>query len=114
MTGSDVVTLVDSWPKAIVAVTLILAVLVMPSLLSYLAARQAKRSAVTVGKAHETLTTTNGGSTVKDQLNRIEDTLGALDGRMTAVETVVNAPVTSGRHAAQPVNDGSAEAGAAG
>lgn len=95
----DTLSLVDSWPKALVAVVLIVAVIVVPSVLSFLAARQAKRSAITVNAAHKTLTTTNGGSTVKDRLERMErslerrgQALAGLAARMTAVEEMVTRP----------------------
>ena len=58
-------TSVATWPAAFVAMTLILSILVVPSVLSYLGNQRVKR-------VQETLQNTNGGSTVRDQLNRIE------------------------------------------
>lgn len=75
MSDPNVITLVTTWQQAVVAVALIVAVLVVPSVLSYLAARQAKRSATTVNEVNKTLTTNNGGGNVKDALDRIERSL---------------------------------------
>lgn len=61
---SDVAT----WPAAVVAVVLILAVLVVPSVLAFMGAQRSKR-------IETTLTANNGGGSVKDSLDRIETTL---------------------------------------
>lgn len=75
-----------TWPQAIVAVVL----LVWPGVAAWV---QAKRSAVTVDKVHKSMTTNNGGSHVKDALDRIEgrqeeqsQTLTDLTERLSALE----------------------------
>lgn len=96
MPDSQVITLVTNWPQAIVAVVLILALIVWPGVMAWL---QARRSALTVNKVHENLTTNNGGSHTKDALDRIEQTqavlatdVAKLSDRMTAVEDVITKP----------------------
>lgn len=103
MPDTETITLVTSWEQALVAVVLIVAVLVWPGIAAWL---QARRSAVTVDKVHQNLTTNNGGSHTKDQLDRIEGTLaehgltlkahgealGDLRGRVSAVEDHVTRP----------------------
>lgn len=66
-------TSVQSWPQAVVFIFLILAVLVVPSVLSYLGNRRMKR-------VETTLTTNNGGSTMKDAMDRMEHDLKSLSG----------------------------------
>lgn len=68
---------VTTWPAALVTVVMILALLVVPSVLTYLGNQRVK-------KVENTLTNTNGGSTVKDALNRIEGTLA--DDVLPAIE----------------------------
>lgn len=85
-----------NWPQAIVAIVLILVLLVWPGIMAWI---QAKRSAVAVNKVHETMTNPNGGDSVKDALNRIEQrqedqglALAGLGERMTAVEDQITRP----------------------
>jgi len=66
-------TSIASWPAAFVACVLIIAVLVVPAVLNYLSTKTIKT----------TLTTNNGGSTVKDQLDRIEQRLAAVEANQT-------------------------------
>lgn len=84
------VTAVLTWPQAVVAVVLILAVLVWPTIAGWV---QARRAASAVNDVKRTLTTNNGGSHVKDSLDRIEatqrehgDTLDALGRRVAVLE----------------------------
>lgn len=69
MPDAQTLTLVTSWPQAVAFVALVVAVLVVPQVMAWV---QAKRSAVTVNAVHKNLTTNNGGSHIKDQLDRIE------------------------------------------
>lgn len=68
---------VTTWPAALVTIVMILALLVVPSVLTYLGNQRVKA-------VENTLTNTNGGSTVKDALNRIEGTLS--DDVLPAIE----------------------------
>lgn len=75
---------------------LILALLVWPGIMAWL---QAKRSAMTINKVHESMTNPNGGGSVKDALDRIEQrqedqglALTGLGERMTAVEDQITRP----------------------
>lgn len=81
-TPTDVVT----WPQAVVALGLIFAVAIWPTLMAYLNTRRTKVAAEQTKAASEetrvvtehirsTLLDKNGGSTVKDQLDRIERVL---------------------------------------
>lgn len=81
-----------TWPQAIFGGLVVLAVLVVPQVLSYLTSRQAR---TTANQVQATLTTNNGGSTVKDQLDRIE---GKVDDALERVERLEN-PETGGAHA---------------
>lgn len=81
--GADLVQFAATWPQAIVAVALIVGVLFVPQLGAYV---QARRSASAVNDVRQTLTTNNGGSHVKDSLDRIEVALSALTGRVDALE----------------------------
>ena len=79
-------TAINSWPSALVTIVLLCLVLGLPSVLTYLGNRRVKG-------LETTLTTNNGGSTVKDALDRIEarqkehgDLLAAVEGRVTALE----------------------------
>ena len=64
-TGIPDPTSIATWPAAFVAITLILSLLVVPSILTYLGNQRVRR-------VENTLQATNGGSTVRDSLNRIE------------------------------------------
>lgn len=67
MDGIEVSGIV-SWPQAFVAVTIVLALSIIPQVLGYLKARQTDAK---VGKvAHEL--ENNSGSTVRDAIDRIE------------------------------------------
>jgi Tfp pilus assembly protein FimT len=85
---------VVNWPQASVVVVFILAVIVWPGFAGWLNSRKAKESAQ---RTETSLTTNNGGSTTKDQLDRIEKTLqahvewsggwtAAMDERVTKLE----------------------------
>lgn len=63
------ISTVLTWPQATVAVFMILCVLVVPQIGAWI---QARRSASAVNDVKKTLTTNNGGSHVKDSLDRIE------------------------------------------
>lgn len=71
-----VVGAILTWPQATVAVVLTFAVMVWPGMFIYLNARRVKAEAASarqeVQEVKATLTTNNGGSTVKDSLDRIE------------------------------------------
>lgn len=81
-----------TWPQAIFGAVIVLAVLVVPQVLSYLSSRQVRSAAQQV---QSTLTTNNGGSTVKDQLDRIEDKVDGALGRIDRLEQ----SETDGEHA---------------
>lgn len=74
--------LVDSWPKAVVAVTLVVCVLVVPQVGAWV---QARRSASAADAVRRTLTTNNGGSHVKDSLDRIERTQAMTTAELRAI-----------------------------
>lgn len=63
---------VESWPQAVVFCCLILAVMVVPAVMTYLTGRGQKAHRAETEKLRETLTTNNGGSHLKDQFDRIE------------------------------------------
>ncbi len=67
---------IDSWPAALVVALLILALLVWPGILAWLNTRRVR----------QTLTTNNGGSHVKDSLDRIEATQANHGARLAALE----------------------------
>lgn len=83
-------TRITTGPQAAVMIVLIIAVLVVPSVLTYLGNLQTKAVA-------RTLTENNGGSTVKDSLDRIEAGQLELTRRVTALE----ADRIGGAHRAQ-------------
>lgn len=60
----DVTTILNGW-QALVAITLIICVVALPSILTYLGNKRVKT-------IENTLTTNNGGSHIKDALDRIE------------------------------------------
>ncbi|MCV2395911.1 hypothetical protein OEB99_16470 [Actinotalea sp. M2MS4P-6] len=62
MTPPVDITIVTSWPQAVVATVIVFALLVWPGIAAWLTSRRTNR----------VLTTNNGGSHVKDQLDRIE------------------------------------------
>lgn len=75
-------TTVTSWPQAVVTIVMILAILVVPSVLSYLGNQRIKA-------VEKSLTTNNGGSHVKDQLDRIEESQGELRVEQATVATAL-------------------------
>lgn len=81
-TTIDIGSIDNVW-QAIVVIALIAAVLVVPQGMAWM---QAKRSAVAVNEVKKTLTTNNGGSHVKDSLDRIEKHLETLDTRVGSLE----------------------------
>ncbi len=85
-------TSVTTWPSALVTVVLLVLVLGLPSVLAYLGTKQTKA----LGR---TLTETNGGSSVKDSLNRIEagvaEHTAALADLTGRIETLETSPVDS-------------------
>lgn len=93
---------VTSWPQALVAVVTILAVVALPSFLAYRANTRAKTAAATGEAALTTLTQTNGGSTVKDSLNRIEDTLADTLLRLVGLEDRFADHLASGSDSSTP------------
>lgn len=99
---------IDSWPSAIVTIVLLLLVIGLPSLLSYLGNLQTKAVA-------RSLSETNGGSSVKDALNRIElqqqaqgESLTLIGDRVGVLEAAIE--LTTPAPAAAP---GDPEGGAA-
>jgi len=99
----NTVTLVTTWPQAVAFIALVVAVMVVPSVLAYLAARDAKvntsRALDAAQAVHTSMTQNNGGSSVKDALDRIEAKqeehskgLSGLGERMTAVEDLITRP----------------------
>lgn len=88
-------TTVTTWPQAVVFIALILAVLVVPGVLGYLANKNAKN-------VKDTLTQKNGGSTVRDQLDRLEKGVAGLYDRVAAVEKATAVTDVTGKHEADP------------
>lgn len=76
---------IDNPWQALVLVVLILAVLVVPSVLTVLGNARVKR-------VETTLTKNNGGSSNKDQFDRIEQKLDGLAERVTALEAAQAEP----------------------
>lgn len=76
-------TLIVSWPQAVVALGVIVALSIVPAVLGWLNTRQAR---ATSQRVEDTLTTNNGGSHVKDSLDRIETGLSLLGTRVTRLE----------------------------
>lgn len=66
---------IESWPQAIVAVTLIGAFMVWPGVAAWLNTKKTQNSTDVIRKQ---LTETNGGSHVKDQLNSIVASLETM------------------------------------
>lgn len=66
----DLTTLlsVSSWPAAVVAVTLIVCVIALPSILTFLGNKRIKR-------VETSITENNGGKSIKDYLDRLETKL---------------------------------------
>lgn len=75
MNPLDLVAAVDTWPRAMVACTLVVVLALLSS------ARRTRQDVVDVKAS---LTTTNGGSHVKDALNRIERDLGGMRAEVRA------------------------------
>lgn len=75
-------TTISTWPQAVVTIVLILAILVVPSVLSYLGNQRIKA-------VERSLTTNNGGSHVKDQLDRIEESQDELRVSQASTATAV-------------------------
>lgn len=78
---------VSGWPQAGVAIG-ILAYLAWKA---WLDSGRAKDTNEKVSTLESTLTTTNGGSHVKDQLNRIEAKVGAVETKVDGVDMRVTA-----------------------
>lgn len=70
---------VQSWPQAVVAIVMILALAVWPGVQAFLNAKRTKQ-------AVKTLTQNNGGGSIKDQLDRIEAKVDQHSGRLEALE----------------------------
>ena len=79
----DLTLIVNPW-QAIVAVVIVFALFMWPSI----QARQSSR------RVEQTLTRTNGGDHVKDQLNRIEAKLGRVELRQAATDARVEKHLT--------------------
>lgn len=73
---------VTGWPQAFV----VLGILGYLAWKAWLDSGRTKKTADTVNALEATLTTTNGGSHVKDQLNRIEAKVDGVDSRVTVLE----------------------------
>ena len=89
-------TQITSWPSALVTVVLLILVLGLPSVLTYLGNRQTRAVA-------RTLDERNGGSSVRDSLDRIEAAqhatgrhLTVLADRVTVLETATTAAAAEG------------------
>lgn len=65
---------VQTWPQAAVMIVLIVAILVVPSVIGYLNNRQAKATNRQVAQVKQQVTN-NGGSSMKDAVDRIETVL---------------------------------------
>lgn len=87
----DLTAVVNPW-QALVVLALIFALVIWPSIAAWV---QAKRSASAVHDVKQTLTTNNGGSHIKDALDRIErsqaDQGAVLDDLATRVTTLETA-----------------------
>ena len=71
-----------TWPQATVAMFLIFAFIIWPGIQSQLARRETQA-------VKKTLTENNGGGSVKDALDRIEETLGSNAQRLTHLEAEI-------------------------
>lgn len=78
---------VSGWPQALV----VLGILAYLAWKAWLDSGRTKETNTKVTALEATLTTTNGGSHVKDQLNRIEDKVDGVDTRVTALEGIPRA-----------------------
>lgn len=93
---------VTSWPQ-VAALALILAFMAIPSLIGYLTtsrnAREAKNNASaaneTAAEVKQTLTENNGGSSVKDYLDRLEEGLAAVVAEQADVRAQLEATTTT-------------------
>lgn len=85
---------VSGWPQALVVLG-ILAYLAWKAWLDSGRTKDTNEKVnaleATANTLEATLTTTNGGSHVKDQLNRIEAKVGDVDSRVTALEGIPRA-----------------------
>lgn len=72
-------------------VAVVIAVLAYLAFKAWLDSGRTKQTNETVHALEQTLTTNNGGGNVKDQLDRIEDGLGDLGERVTALEGIPRA-----------------------
>lgn len=69
---------IDSWPEVVALFLLVIAVSIVPQVGSWIAAHKAAKSA---GRVEDTLANTNGGSHVKDALDRIESGLRRVEAK---------------------------------
>jgi hypothetical protein len=90
MDGSPVdLEVIVSWPQAVVAVVVVLALLVWPGVSSWMTARQARDSARAAHAAIEHEARPNSGSSMKDSLNRLEAGQREQGQTLTAVADAV-------------------------
>lgn len=78
---------VSGWPQALV----VLGILAYLAWKAYLDSGRTKDTNEKVNALESTLTTTNGGSHVKDQLNRIETKVGDVETKVDGVDSRVTA-----------------------
>lgn len=83
MTNPVEIQSVLTWPQAVVAVFVLLALVVWPGVLAWL---NSKNSRSTTQDIKTTLTKNNGGGSVKDALDRIEAHQKKTDERLAAIE----------------------------
>lgn len=84
-------TLVTTWPQAVVAIALVLAAMVWPGVASWLNSRSAKEAAHGAREAIEHEARPNSGGSMKDSLNRIESTLTVVLGNQEAHDARLDA-----------------------
>lgn len=77
---------VTTWPQAVVFITIVAAVAVVPSMFAYLNARAVKSTKHEVETVVTSITENNGGASVKDRFDKLDRTLAQLDTRIAAVE----------------------------
>lgn len=73
---------VTNWPQVAALALLLAAFVIIPTVINYLMNRPVKR----------TLTTNNGGSTMKDVIERIDKRLAEIEGATTEEEDFTDAP----------------------
>lgn len=91
MSALDLVDVQVPWPTAVVIVAMLIAPQVGGWITAARAAAVSRRSATATEKVARTLTTSNSGSHVKDQLDRIERSTHANAAAIIAVERRLDA-----------------------